>query len=109
MLIFFGRNKALIGSFDVFMYECPYCEQMNTTSVVVYSIYYHIFWIPLFPYNKEAIANCSECRFLRNELKFGPKLVEELGKKKFKHPWWTWSWVIIFFLLILSIIIVAPK
>lgn len=109
MLIFFGSQKTLSGIHDVFMYECPYCEKNNSTTLFVYSWYYHIFWIPLFPYSKEAHALCTECKTKRNEMKFGPKLVSEFkeNKKQFRHPWWTWT--IIFFLLILTITIVAPK
>ncbi|HWR32931.1 MAG TPA: hypothetical protein VN451_05375 [Chitinophagaceae bacterium] len=111
MLIFYGKMKTLIGSYEAFMYECPYCEKTNTTFLSVYSWYYHIFWIPLFPYLKEACALCSACKANRGENKFGPKLVSEFkeNKKRFHHPWWTWMWTIIFFAVIVSIIIVAPK
>ncbi len=110
-IIFFGSRKTKIGSYDVFMYECPFCEQNNSTKITVLATYYHIFWIPFFPYSKEAVADCSKCNSSRNELKFGPKLVNEFkeNKKKFKYPFWTWSWIIIFLTLIAAIIIVAPK
>jgi zinc-ribbon family len=110
-LIFFGSRKAKIGSYDVFMYVCPYCEQNNSTTITVLATYYHIFRIPFFPYAKEAIANCNNCKSRRNELKFGPKLVQEFRetRKRFKYPWWTWTWTIIFVGLILTIVVVAPK
>jgi hypothetical protein len=111
MLIFFGSRSTLSGTAEVFMYECPFCEKNNSTSLFVYSRYYHVFWIPVFPYSKEAFALCSECKTKRSELKFGPKLVSEYRdcKKRFRHPWWTWSWTIIFISVILAIVIVAPK
>ncbi len=110
-LLFFGSRKAKIGSYDVFMYECPFCEQNNSTKITVLATYYHMFWIPFFPYAKEAVAICNNCSASRNELKFGPKLVQEFreNKKRFRYPWWTWLMTIIFVTLILTIIIVAPK
>lgn len=111
MLIFYGKRKTLIGSYEAFMYECPHCEKHNTTILSVYSWYYHIFWIPLFPFDKEAYALCTECKAKRNESRFGPKLVTDFkeNKKKFRHPWWTWMWTITFFTVLVLIIIVAPK
>ena len=111
MLILFGSRKTLSGTLDAFMYECPYCEKSNTTTLFVYSWYYHIFWIPIFPFSKEAFALCSDCKAKRNELKFGTKLVSEFkeNKKMFRHPWWTWTFTIIFIILIVSIIIIAPN
>jgi MFS-type transporter involved in bile tolerance (Atg22 family) len=109
--IIYGSRKTSIGIFEPPFYKCPNCGELHTTYIIVYSIYYHIFWIPVFPYQKDAIANCSACSFLRNEIKFGPNLIKEFEEKRkeYKHPWWAWSWVIIFLALILTIIIVAPK
>ena len=111
MLIFHGKRKTAIGIFEPLFYKCPNCEQLHSTYIVAYSWYFHIFWVPLFPYEKEFVANCSECGFTRSEIKFGPNLVKELGEKRkdFRHPWWTWSWLILFLGVVLYIIIVAPK
>ncbi|MEO7923761.1 MAG: hypothetical protein ABIR30_08780 [Chitinophagaceae bacterium] len=109
MFIFYGKTKTMIDSIDVFMYECPYCEKNNTTILSVYSWYYHIFWIPFFPYLKEGYALCADCKTKRSELQFGPKLLSEYKEhsKKIRHPLWTWSISIILLLLILAIIIDA--
>lgn len=111
MLIFYGKRKGLIGSYEAFMYECPYCEENNTTTLYVYSWYYHIFWIPLFPFDKEAMALCTECKSKRNESRFGPKLVSEFkeNKYRFRHPWWTRAWLFIVVAFILTIMIVYTK
>lgn len=110
-LIFFGHRAANIATEPVFMYECPYCNEQNTTVLSVYARYYHIFWIPFFPYAKEGAAMCSHCNAQRNELQFGPRLTEEFKryKKKTRYPWWTWTWTLLFVSLITMIIIVAPR
>jgi hypothetical protein len=109
-MIIYGINKTSIGIFEPLFYKCPRCEELNTTYIVIYSFYYHIFWIPVFPIRKEPIATCSECGFVRDELKFGPSLIKEFEEKKkeYKHPWWTYLLTLIFLALIITIIIVAP-
>lgn len=109
MIIFHGKKKGISGSMDVFMYECPYCEKNNSTILSFYSLYFHIFWIPVFPISKEGHAICTECKASRDELRFGPKLVAEFNenKKKFKHPWWTWS-LTIFFIILIALVVMIP-
>lgn len=111
MIVLFGKKKVIAGSFEVFMYECPFCDKINTTTIIIYTWYIHVFLIPFFPFRKEAYAICTDCKTKRNELKFGPKLLEELksSKIKIRHPWWTWGWTIVFLILVLSIVILAPK
>ncbi|HEX2630949.1 MAG TPA: hypothetical protein VHM26_18160 [Chitinophagaceae bacterium] len=106
-----GHRAANIGTESVIMYECPYCNETNTTLLSIYVRYNHIFWIPLFPYAKEGSAYCTHCERHRNESQFGPQLTHEFReyKKKTRYPWWSWTWVIIFISFIISIFIIAPK
>lgn len=106
-----GKQRTSIGLFEPPFYKCPNCNEHNTTYVIVYSFYYHLFWIPIFPFEKDAVANCSECSFTRTEIKFGPDLIKEFNEKRkeYKHPWWLWSLTFFILALILAIIIVAPK
>jgi MFS-type transporter involved in bile tolerance (Atg22 family) len=106
-LLIYGSQKTSIGIFEPLFYKCPNCDELHTTYLVVYSIYYHIFWIPVFPYEKEAIANCSACSFLRNEINFGYNLIKEFEEKRkdFKHPWWTYTLSVIFSGIIIALIV----
>jgi len=111
MLFIYGSRKKMIGASDAFLYKCPYCEETNTTSIAFFSNYYHIFFIPIFPFGKEAYASCSHCGAARSDNKFGPELVKQSKEleSKFKHPFYLYALTILFLLLILLIIIVAPK
>jgi hypothetical protein len=97
MFLIKGKKRTPIGIFSASEYECPYCEEVDMTYVVVYSNYFHFFWIPAFPYGKELVANCSGCSAIRDELKFGPVLINRSLEKKaeYLHPWWTWTWTIL--------------
>lgn len=111
MFIIYGSRRKMVGATDAFLYECPYCEETNTTTIAVYSKYYHIFWLPIFPFAKEAHANCSSCNASRGDHKFGPELTKQAQviQKELKHPFYLYLLTILFCLFIVAIFIVAPK
>jgi hypothetical protein len=111
MLFIYGSRKKMIGASEAFLYKCPYCEETNTTSIAFFSNYYHIFFIPIFPFGKEAYASCSHCGAARSDNKFGPELVKQAKEVegKFKPPFYLYAWLILFVAFILLIVIVAPK
>jgi hypothetical protein len=111
MFIVYGKKKFFIRIFEPLFYKCPYCDSENSTEVFIYSRYFHIFWIPVFPIRKVAVAKCTECDTLRPEERFGPKLTEHLKEelKNIKHPFYSWTLLILLCLLILLIIFVVPK
>jgi zinc-ribbon family len=75
--IIYGKKRTPIGLYEFDSYQCPQCEKVNTTYAVIYSMYFHIFWIPFFPDHKLTVATCSECSFIRGTEKFGPNLLEQ--------------------------------
>ena len=99
----------MIGVDDAFLYECPFCEETNTTSIAVYSKYYHIFWVPLFPVAKESHASCSSCHSSRDDNRFGPELTKQAAviQKEMKHPAYLYLLTILFCLVIAAIFIAA--
>ncbi|MEI2739739.1 MAG: zinc-ribbon domain-containing protein [Chitinophagaceae bacterium] len=105
----YGTRSTPAGLHEFSSYQCPHCEKTDTTYAVIYSMYFHIFWIPFFPDDKQMIATCSECSFTRGTEKFGPKLFEQCKglTKKYRHPWWTSSLTILLLAVILAIILNA--
>ncbi|ANE52165.1 zinc-ribbon domain-containing protein [Flavisolibacter tropicus] len=109
MFIIYGWRKKMVGAFDAFLYKCPYCEQTNTTTIAVYSKYYHIFWLPLFPYAKEAHAGCSSCNAARDDNKFGPELTKQAKEiqKEVKHPVYLYLLTILFCLVVAAVTVAS--
>lgn len=109
MLFIYGWRRKMVGAFDAFLYQCPYCEQTNTTTIAIYSKYYHIFWLPLFPYAKDAHASCSSCHASRDDHKFGPELTKQAAviQKEMKHPIYLYLLTILFCLVVAAIVITA--
>ena len=67
--------------------------------------------MPVFPFKKEAIAKCIECDSIRSEERFGPKLNEYLKEElvKTKHPFYTWTLLLLLISFLIFILVVTPK
>jgi hypothetical protein len=59
-IIFYGWRTVAMGADDILV-SCPSCEGTTTADIMVYSKYFHIFWIPMFPFEKTALTVCAGC------------------------------------------------
>jgi hypothetical protein len=107
MFILFGWRQKMITVADAFSCQCPFCEQANTTVVAVNSKYYHIFWLPVFPFAKSTHAACTSCHASRNEYQYGPELTRQAKvlQKEVKHPFYLYLLTILLCLLIAAVYI----
>ena len=101
-ILIHGTQKTAINV-DEFLVRCPSCEAHNVADVMVSSLYFHLYWIPMFPYDKEATVICQKCGLQRNGLSFDSKLLSnyEEVKSKFKHPFFTYIGAAVFASIIL--------
>jgi len=107
-LIIFGVRQTPIGT-DELLIKCPSCEKHSWADVMVVSKYFHFFWIPFFPTEKELNIICKECGLKRYGLYFDSNLISnfEEVKEKFRHPWFTYIGVTLIIALILTVILAA--
>jgi hypothetical protein len=105
-IIFFGWFSVATGTDEIFV-KCASCEETTTADIMVYSKYFHIFWLPIFPFEKTAMTICSRCGLKREGISLDSKSIlnSKEVKAHFKHPWWTYIGVMLFGLLIVSAII----
>jgi len=105
----YGIERAGIGTGE-FLVKCPSCETNQWAEILVSSVYSHIYFIPLYPSDKDAYVSCKKCGLKRYGVPFNVKLInnyEEI-KDKYKHPWFTYIGVgIIAIPLIVWLIIVV--
>lgn len=89
-LIIFGSRQTPIAA-DEMLIHCPCCETQSWADVMVLSTYYHIYWIPIFPFEKEANIFCKKCGLRRYGRPFTPSLIGNFDeiKSHFRHPWFT--------------------
>ena len=105
-IIIYGNQETPIGV-EEFLIRCPSCEAHHCADVMVSSNYYHIYWIPIFPFEKNANIICKKCGLKRYGMSFSPSLISNFAEVKgiFKHPWFTYLGAGIFsFLVIVAII-----
>jgi hypothetical protein len=102
-IIFFGWYSVAIGT-DEILVKCPSCEGTTTADIMVYSKYFHFFWLPIFPFERTAMTICSKCGLKKNGISLDSNSIlnSEEVKSKFKHPWWTYIGVSFFVLLVVA-------
>ena len=94
----YGTKKVLMGLYDPYPFQCPECKELNTIEIMVYGEYYHYFYLPIFPYEKDGYAKCSRCGYTINSVKFN-RHTKDLFlkiKKRYKYPLYTYTGVAIF-------------
>lgn len=72
--------------------SCQSCDKVNV-SLIVRSSYFHILWIPVFPYKKENILACENCRSTNSLISESPE-INHLGnqlKSNSRHPYYLFS------------------
>jgi len=105
-LLIFGQAKTPIGVDDVLV-KCPSCGKTNWANLMVESSYFHIYWLPISPFDKAASLICHECGLKRYGLPFDSDVIpnhQEI-KHKFQHPVRTYIPVLVLvFLIIVAIV-----
>jgi hypothetical protein len=96
----YGTKKILIGVYDPFPFQCPECKKLGTVDIAIYCEYYHFWYIPIFPHEKDGSAKCSNCDLKINSVKFNKNTKElfQQIKRKFRYPFYTYIGAIIFLL-----------
>lgn len=92
-MIFYGTNGALVRTAPLPGAACPACAAPESLQLSVFSRYAHIYWIPLFPYSKPSVVQCTHCQQAWDAKATPAQLqpaVTDL-KKQIRAPWWHWS------------------
>lgn len=104
--IIYGIKQLYIGGDDI-MTRCASCEKHSWAEMNVVGKYFHFFWIPFFPVDKEVNITCEECGLKRNGLYFSESVIPNFRevKHKFRQPLYSYTGLIIIGLVIISVII----
>lgn len=92
MIFIYGSKTVPIGTDEITM-RCPSCEVHTPTDLMVSSRYYHIYFLPISPFSKEAYVVCGECGLSRSGLPFDRDLFSNYFeiRSKFRHPLYTYA------------------
>jgi len=57
----YGTGGKKLGEVLITNEKCPSCEKINTVYLHGVARYFHILWIPVFPFSKKLITICHSC------------------------------------------------
>lgn len=105
-----GVAKVPLGT-ETILNRCPSCEADKEVDILVTGNYFHVYYIPLFPTNKEVTLICNNCGLQRTDLPFSDRYVRNYYeiKNKYKHPLYLYLGIAIIILVFVSLIIVIIK
>jgi phage terminase large subunit GpA-like protein len=106
-IVFYGYKVVPIGVDESFI-KCPACETHQYADIMVESHYYHVYWVPIMPYDKTALIICQNCGLKRNRMEISERWFSNYReiKSKFRHPWYAYSGIAIILFIIGVIILV---
>jgi hypothetical protein len=110
----YGTNRVSLGLYDPFPFQCPGCKQINTVEFALYGDYYHVWYIPIFPFEKDGYAKCSNCNFTINSLKYNKLTCDDFKqiRKKFRFPYFTYLGAALFlfpFIVAIFLVLFSSK
>ncbi len=99
-MVIYGWNSKVLKEAPFTQHQCTNCGHENT-HIVVTGSYAHVFWIPLFPYQKKLRLICDNCQHA-NKPKEVSEEVRSLAKQlksKVRFPAYMFSGIAIIFIL----------
>ncbi|WP_343306083.1 zinc-ribbon domain-containing protein [Chitinophaga niabensis] len=103
--IILGTKQIPIDTENLLL-NCPSCNSHQFSDILVSSQYFHLYYLPVIPIDKDAYSICNKCGYQRS-FEFSRKFVQEnsIQAKKFRHPAFTYSGILIIIVMIIFIII----
>lgn len=84
-MIIYGWNSKILKHAPLTSVECENCKE-SASQISITSYYFHIFWIPLFPYSKKATIVCNHCSHVTSEKQMSPDFKAKVKDLKAAVP-----------------------
>lgn len=90
----FGLARTSLGA-DEYLVKCPHCETDQWADVLVSGVYTHLYYIPLYPTDKDAMVICKNCGLKRDDVPLTERQFSNYRelKKRYRHRWFTYTGV----------------
>lgn len=110
-MLIYGNKATKTGHQDLFGVKCPHCQTKDSLEMYTFSRYAHLFWIPLFPYKKEAVTQCNHCKQVLTKKEFNGELLDryEEMKKQARTPIWQFIGLFLFGILVATVLYSAAE
>ena len=102
-MIIFGTRERKLGRAELPGHSCGYCDSRGTLFAQACTMYFHIFWIPVFPYAKRVYSVCSHCRQSLTRYQMPPDLnaTAMVVGRELKAPWYYYTGLILLAVVLL--------
>ena len=106
-MIIFGHNTRLINMQSTPKVQCQNCEETGYIKMSRYVKYFHLFWIPVFPYSTSGLCQCDNCETILDFEEMSRNTQKNFNQfKEFARlPIWSFAGVILISLLISWIVV----
>lgn len=84
-MIIYGWNSKILKHAPLENVECEHCHE-KSSQIGIISNYFHVFWIPLFPYSKKATIVCNHCSHVTSEKQMSPDFKAKVSALKAAVP-----------------------
>ncbi|WP_366770088.1 zinc-ribbon domain-containing protein [uncultured Sphingobacterium sp.] len=106
MIIFGARTKVLTNRSQSAVGDCDYCGTAQSLFAYRQIKYFHIFWIPIFPYSAQIIMICNHCKKLSYQSEIKPQTLQSLSSRTIrKTPIGYFTGLMLIGLLVAAIVI----
>ncbi|WP_312332019.1 zinc-ribbon domain-containing protein [Sphingobacterium sp.] len=106
MIIFGTRTKVLTNKSQSAVGDCDYCGTAQSLFAYRQIKYFHIFWIPIFPYSAQIIMICNHCKKLSYQSEIKPQTLQSLSSRTIrKTPIGYFTGLMLIGLLVAAIVI----
>lgn len=101
-MLIYGNRATKTGHQSLFGVKCPNCQTRDSLEMYSFSRYVHLFWIPLFPYKKEAVTQCNHCKQVLHKKEFSSELQSKFEEMKgsIKTPYWQFAGLLLIGVLV---------
>lgn len=105
-MIIFGKRKRSLKSEDAYGVTCQNCGEKDCLIFTQNFHYFHIFWIPVFPYRFYGRSYCSNCDQELKERQMPLEVQEafERFKQGVRRPLWSYSGLFLISLLVFAVL-----
>lgn len=106
MIIFGTRTKVLANKSQSAIGNCDYCGTVQSLFAYRQIKYFHVFWIPIFPYSSEVITICNHCKKLSYQREINPQTLQVISSEAIrKTPFGYFSGLVLIGLFVSAIVI----
>jgi antitoxin component YwqK of YwqJK toxin-antitoxin module len=94
-MIIYGTGEVKHGASPLAKSKCPHCGEFEI-SFHFFKKYFHIFWIPVFPYGSRKVALCEKCRIdYQESIPESLQSDMERARSRASFPWQVFSGLVI--------------